>query len=331
MSIVERAAKRIGTGSTPDPKPSAEAEGTIANAPEAQRATVEPRELSAVERVLATNSRHPGAVRVENMVSGGDRFAATMQPPVTQPGISPNVQNRTLELQLRWLRQNNMITPDTDRTPIAESFRRIKRHILANAAKSTADAPSNLVMITSAMPGEGKTFCAVNLAISIAMEMDRTVLLVDADTVRPSVLRALGLTAELPGLMDVLGDPSIDVTDVMHATNIEKLSIMPAGTPHRHATEMLASEAMRAVVRDLAARYDERIVIFDSPPLLVSSEAAVLATHMSQIVVVVAAGQTTEAGLKDALKRVEGCGHVGLLLNKGRASSAGYYGYDGYG
>ena len=298
-------------------------------APDSVRASVEPREPPLIERAVVTNGAQPNVIRADNRRDGGDRLGARTQPG-SRTEAPPHRDPGVLDIQLRRLRQHNIITPDTDRTPIAESFRRIKRHFLANAAKPGNGAPCNLVMITSALPGEGKTFCAINLAISIALEMDRTVLLVDADTVRPSVLPALGLDAGLPGLMDLLGERSIDVADVMHSTSIEKLSILPAGTPHRHATEMLASETMHALIRELADRYDDRIVIFDSPPLLVSSEAAVLATHMSQIVMVVAAGETTESALKDALKRIEGCAAVGLLLNKGRASSAGYYGYDGY-
>ena len=330
MSIVERAANRLGTVPRPEPKPSVDGEGNSAAASESERATAQSREPDLIERAIGMNSRQPLAVPREVPVDRGDRHAAGTQ---TEPAnvVGARRKSRSLEIELKWLRQQNILTPDAERTPLAEGFRRIKRHILANVAKPKAGAVSNLVMVTSALPGEGKTFCAINLAISIAMELDRRVLLVDADMVRPNILPALGLNPGLPGLMDVLGDRSIDVADVLHGTNIEKLAILPAGTPHRHATEMLASETMRALIRELAERYDDRIVIFDSPPLLVSSEAAVLATHMSQIVVVVAAGQTTEAALKDALKRVEGCGLVGLLLNKGRHSGAGYYGYDGYG
>ena len=330
MSIVERAAKRIGTAPKPDPKPSVQDEAIGAHAADPVRAVAEAREPHAFERAIVTDSGQSRTVDGEYRADGAEGFAAGIHSG-PETAASSRMNGRILDIELKWLRQQHMITPDSDRTPIAEGFRRIKRHILANVAATKAGAAPNLVMITSALPGEGKTFCAINLAISIAMELDRTVLLVDADMVRPSVLPGLGLKAGLPGLMDVLNDSSIDLADVLHRTSIEKLSILPAGSPHRHATEMLASESMRTLIRELAERYDDRIVIFDSPPLLVSSEAAVLATHMSQIVLVVAAGETTEVALKDALKRVEGCGHVGLLLNKGRASRAGYYGYDGYG
>ena len=254
---------------------------------------------------------------------------------IAQPGMARVGKNpQVLKVDLERLRKQQMITPDVERTPMAECFRRIKRQILDNVANPAEDsegaAVSNLIMVTSALPGEGKTFCSVNLAISMAMELDRTVLLVDADVAKPTVLSTLGLENGLPGLMDVLAAGSLDLSDVLWKTNIGKLSILPAGTRHANATEMLASETMRALVQDMAKRYQDRIIIFDSPPLLVASEASVLATHMSQVLLVVAAWETTDAALKEALKRLESCEHVGMMLNKGRAPNSGY-GYGGHG
>ena len=222
-----------------------------------------------------------------------------------------------------------MITPDGERTPIAEGFRRIKRQILANVAHPKAGAPANLVLVTSALAGEGKTFCAINLAISIALEMDRTALLVDADVAKPSVPQALGLEAER-GLMDVLLDRRIDVAEVLCKIDIGRLTLLPAGTAHQHATELLASDAMRMLLREMAERYHDRIIIFDSPPLLAASEAGVLAGQMGQVVIVVEAGKTSETALKAALGRIESSNVTGLLLNKGDGSGRGYD-YGGYG
>lgn len=123
----------------------------------------------------------------------------------------------------------------------------------------------NLIMITSALPGEGKTFTAINLAISIAMELDNTVMLVDADVSRPSVLNMLGLQPA-PGLLDVVVKNSVDISGVLLRTNIEKLSILPSGTAQARATELLASDAMIRLLDDMSGRYSDRIIIFDSPP-----------------------------------------------------------------
>jgi exopolysaccharide/PEP-CTERM locus tyrosine autokinase len=236
---------------------------------------------------------------------------------------------QTLRVDLDRLRKQSIITPDGERTPIAEGFRRIKRQILVNVANPKSGAPVNLVLVTSARAGEGKTFCAINLAISIALEMDQTVLLVDADVAKPSIPEALGLDAD-KGLMDVLLDRRIDLAEVLWKTDIDKLTVLPAGTAHPHATELLASGAMRDLLREMATRYCDRIIIFDSPPLLAASEAGVLANQMGQIVMVVEAGKTTEAALKDALGRIESSNVAGLLLNKGQGPGLGYY-YGGYG
>jgi len=237
---------------------------------------------------------------------------------------------RTFKVDLNRLREQSMITPDGERTAVAESFRRIKRQILANVASPEAGAaPANLVMVTSALAGEGKTFCAINLATSIALEVDRTVLLVDADVAQPGVPRALGLQADR-GLMDVLLDRSIDLSDVLWKADFGRLTVLPVGGTHKHATELLASEAMRVLLRDMAERYHDRIIIFDSPPLLAASEAGALASQMGQIVVVVEAGKTSDAALKDALGRIDAGRVAGLLLNKVEGPSL-EYGYGGYG
>src|SRR5262249_9403301 len=204
-----------------------------------------------------------------------------------------------------------------------------KRHVLANIASAEPGTPANLVMVTSPLANEGKTFCAINLAISMAMEMERTVLLVDADVAKPSVPSVLGLKMD-KGLMDVLFKEGAALPDVLCKTNIDKLTLLPAGKGRHQATEMLASDAMGALLMEMSVRYSDRIIVFDSPPLLAASESSVLATRMGQIVMVVEAGKTTEAALKESLTRIESCRNVGLLLNKVESTGLGGYGY-GYG
>ena len=187
----------------------------------------------------------------------------------------------------------------------------------------------NLIMVTSAVPGEGKTFCAVNLALSIAMELDQTVLLVDADVARPSLPRVLGLPSGR-GLLDALGSGSFDLDDALIQTNVEKLTVLTSGTQHANATELLASDAMDRLLVEIASRYPERIVVFDSPPLLVTTEARVLATHMGQIVFVVQAESTPQSDVKRALATIDACPVKMILLNQARTAAQGAYGY-GYG
>lgn len=234
-----------------------------------------------------------------------------------------------VDINLARLHQMGMVTQDGGRTSAAEDFRIIKRPLLRNAQEAVAQGRKNgnLIVVTSALPGEGKTYCALNLAMSIAMEKDHTVLLVDADVARPSVLRVLGLPAA-PGLMDILLDDALGLPDVIMRTNIASLSLLPAGRNNKHATELLASQAMSALLADIATRYPERIVIFDSPPLLLTSEANVLAAQMGQVVLVVESETTTQRDLREALRRLENCPRVDLVCNKAHAfAGADYYGY----
>ena len=238
-------------------------------------------------------------------------------PPVAQPAVAPGP--RQVELDLERMRANGLVTAAGGRTQLLEDFRIIKRPLLerAFAARVPGERPANLVMITSARPGEGKTWCSINLAMSIAMELDHTVLLVEADVARPSVLKTLGLPPQR-GLMDVLLDTRLDVADVMLRTNVDTLSILPAGSSTPRATELLASSAMGSLLAEIATRYPDRVVIFDSPPLLATSEARALATYMGQIAVVVEAEKTTQHAVMEALARLEGCSNVNLIYNKSR-------------
>jgi exopolysaccharide/PEP-CTERM locus tyrosine autokinase len=182
-------------------------------------------------------------------------------------------------------------------------------------------------MVTSALPGEGKTFTAVNLAMSIAAEFNNTVLLIDGDVAHPTLPNLLGVPSE-PGLLDLLTRDGVDVSDALVRTNVDKLTVMPAGARQRRATELLASEQMATLLRELSSRYADRIIIFDSPPLLATTEARVLATHMGQIVMVVAADATSQNAVSHALQTVESCEIVMMVLNKASRTDVGtYYGY----
>jgi receptor protein-tyrosine kinase len=217
---------------------------------------------------------------------------------------------------------------------VGQEFRVIKRPLLTNAfGRGSAFPVANgrRVMVTSAFPGEGKSFCAINLAMSIASERDHQVLLVDADVARPSVPRELGIETGA-GLMDWLIDDTLDLASLVVQTSIDKLSLLPAGRRHDHATELIASQAMSRLLEELSTRFPDRIIIFDSPPLLVTTESRVLASYMGQIVMVVEAGRTPREAVKEAIATLDGAEVVGLLLNKSREARAGnQYGYQGYG
>lgn len=247
------------------------------------------------------------------------------------PAPKPVQVSKRVEIDLEALAIAGIVSPNAPRSRIADQYRVIKRPLIGNAMGkgATLIENGNLIMVTSSVPGEGKSFTAINLAISIAAELDNTVMLVDADVARPSVLRVLGLPPG-PGLLDLLVDGSADLSSMLLRTNIDKLSILPSGTPHERATEMLASDAMTRLLADMGKRYSDRIIIFDSPPLLLTTESRVLATHMGQIVMVIHAEKTLRSDVQDALASIEACPVKLMLLNQARTNSSGGYGY-GYG
>ncbi len=215
---------------------------------------------------------------------------------------------------------------------VDNAFRRIKRPILANAygKESALVENGNIVMICSSLPGEGKTFNAINLSMSIAIELDKTVLLVDADLPRRNTTSLFGLEDE-PGLTDVLVGEK-DLTDVIVSTDLQDFKILPAGTKHHHGTELLASDKMFNLIAELASRYQDRIIIFDTPPLLITSEAQVLAGLAGQVVLIVEADRTLKHDVEDAVEMLDSTKPIGLVLNKTQVSSGSdYYGDSAYG
>jgi protein-tyrosine kinase len=318
MSLIEQAAKRLE-------------ELRRAGAQLHEGASVAPHSAGAPEPG-AGNVPTPEAVvhalgaRAVETAGSPPRGPNTVAAPATQRVGGPV---RFVDIDIERLKQRGFVTPDAPKSQIADEFRVIKRPVIRNArAKSpTSIRDRNLVMVTSAVPGEGKTFTAVNLAISVAMEFDNTVLLVDGDVAHPSLPDLLGVPAS-PGLLDLLTGGSIDVADALVKTNIEKFTILPAGSPHRRATELLASEQMVSLLRELGSRYPDRIIIFDSPPLLATTEARVLATHMGQVIMVVGANSTTRHAVSQALATIENCDIVLMMLNKASKTDVGdYYGY----
>ena len=242
-----------------------------------------------------------------------------------------NPISKKINIDLAALAAAGYVTPNSPRTTATDQFRVIKRPLLENATGKGASAilNGNVIMVTSSLPGDGKSFAAINLAMSLAMELNHTVLLVDADVARPSIMKKLGLQSA-PGLLDLLLDEKIELSDVLLKTNVPKLTILPTGVPHPRATELLASEAMTSLLKDLARRYSDRIIIFDSPPLLLTTEARVLASHMGQIVMIVQAEKTLQSQVQHALSTIENCPVKLIVLNQARTRGLGAYGY-GYG
>ncbi len=315
MSLIERAIDKL-SGTDPKDRPNV-AVPEIKTAAQTATAPVAMPNANAIDAAVAKHNAQLGNSEITRDAS---------------PSQRSNQSREAVRIHLEGMRLKGLLTPDAKQTATAEEFRVIKRPLLANAfGRGTAPVKNGKrIMVTSAFPGEGKSFCAINLAMSIAAERDNRVLLIDADVARPSIPRELGISAEV-GLMDWLIDGKLDISDLVLDTNVDKLTILPAGRRHQQATELLASGSMSRLLEQISSRFPDRVCIFDSPPLLVTTEARVLASYMGQIVMVVEAGRTPRDQVTDALQTIAACDVVGLVLNKAKKiETNGYYGY-GYG
>ncbi|MFC3120843.1 XrtA-associated tyrosine autokinase [Agaribacter flavus] len=238
------------------------------------------------------------------------------------------------DIDLARLDELGFVTTSDNRRRINEEYREIKRKLILNAfgPLSSTLNNSNIIMVTSARPSEGKTFTAVNLALSIAAEQDKTVLLVDADVLKPNVLRTLNLKPQ-KGLMDYLLSESEPLSQFIYKTNVDKLRVIPAGSSHHLSTELLASSIMQETVNEFSTRYPDRIVIIDTPPIIGINESAVLASFAGQAVVVVEEGTSKLRDIQTSVERLNQDMAVGFVVNKSIniSESGGYYGYYYYG
>ncbi|GGW62547.1 XrtA-associated tyrosine autokinase [Alishewanella tabrizica] len=235
------------------------------------------------------------------------------------------------QIDLQSLEQQGFVSLSTQRRLINEEYRVIKRKLINNAFGPLASTlkHANLIMVSSSRPGEGKTFSSINLALSIALEQDKTVLLVDADVLRPKVSKTLGVKHEV-GLTDYLLSSDISVADIMLNTNVPRLKLITAGTPHHLSTELLASDRMLRLAAEFANRYADRIVIVDAPPLLGVNETSVLAAMCGQAVLVVEENKTRLAEIEQCVTLLPTEMAVGFLINKAHRNQGKGYGYGYY-
>ena len=230
------------------------------------------------------------------------------------------------------LRTAGFLAPEDQQQYIGDQYRLIKRPLLDNAIGHSTGGEThgeNLIMIASALPGDGKTFTCINLALSMAIEKDTTVVLVDADVAKPHVSKLFGIDTQ-PGLIDLLENEQLEVRDVLLRTDVPGLRVLSAGQRSEYATELLASRRMARFVSEMSRRYTDCAVIFDSPPLLATSEAPVLASLMGQIALVVCAGKTPHQAVTDAIYTIDESKALNLILNQVSPGSFANSGYGGY-
>ena len=217
------------------------------------------------------------------------------------------------------------------RTRISEEFRLVQRQIIGSAfGPGSEPGFSNLLLVTSARPGEGKSFMAANLAGSIARQGDHNVLLVDADSKHDSICNALGL-AQSRGLLDLAADPQLDPTPLIVKTPIERLSILPVGRERERSAELFSGNDMTRLIQSLGRRYADRLLILDAPPCLSTSDPAVLAPVVGQILFVVEAERTQRDEVEASLDLIQACPTITMVLNKQQTSSRYTFGaYSSY-
>jgi protein-tyrosine kinase len=280
-------------------------------------------------RSSATARAHPTAARPEP-VGSVEVTAEVSAHKLPAEGL---VSSRFVSIDRMRLRAAGFVPDETQERRFADQYRRIKRPILMQVQTLTAarSRGARLVLMASALPGDGKTFTSINLALSMARERDVSILVVDADVAKPHISRIFGVDRE-SGLLDALADHSLDVDSLVLPTDVEGLSLLPAGRQNDSATELLASARMDQVIDRLTSCDPRRIVLLDSPPLLLSSESRALVQIAGQVVLVVRAGGTPRRAVQEAIAYVGEDKPLGLVLNQSQmALSEGYYGYGSYG
>lgn len=248
------------------------------------------------------------------------------------PTLEPVRPTRVVHIDRDALRHAELLPPASQERQLAGEYRQIKRPLIANAlGRGVPKIPGgHRIMIASAMPGDGKTFTSINLALSFSLEKDLSVVLVDADVAKAHLSRTFGVHNEL-GLMDLLRDEHLDVESLILPTDVPGLSILPAGKAIDTANELLASARMEQIANNITVRYPNRIVLFDSPPLLITTEAMTLSSAVGQIVMVVRAGVTPQSAVLDAIELLGEGKSIGLVLNQtDEQVRPGYY-YQYYG
>ena len=329
QSIIERLAERENEG----------AEGVV---------TEPPSELSALKNQIAEMSA-PGHKRsiIERLAereNEGAEGLITQQPSTLSPlknhiaASAPTTEqdpppaSKVAHIDLARLQEAGMVTSLGGRGRVLDEYRLIKRPIVRNAVSGTEfqEKRRNLVMVTSAQPGEGKTFTAICLAMSVVAEENAQVLLVDLDIHTQQLCKTLGIRSET-GLINLLHGTKPALSEVLVQTDVPRLTVLPAGSDHPLAHELLASPKMRSLMDDLSNRYRGGLVIFDTAPALISTDTSVLATNVGQVIMVVEANRTGRASVEEAVSLVDGCEQVSLVLNRVEASDlidqyGSYYG-----
>ena len=277
---------------------------------------------NSLEKLRRAAAKEPGAAAIPLPTP------VRPEPVVT---LEPRHVHKRIAVDFNALRTAYYLPEPGQERRFAEYCHRIKRPLVDRALGAGSAQDSRMILLSSALPGDGKTFIVLNLALSMARERDISVLLVDGDLPKAQLTRALNLRDQ-PGLLDALKDDRLDVESLVFDTDVPNLEILPAGSPSEGAAELIASARMRDIATRLITCNPRRLVLFDSPPLLISSEARALVPIPGQIVLVARAGHTPRRAIADAIAQVDKKKLQGLVLNDAYVGHEhGYYEYGAYG
>ena len=289
--------------------------------------------MSLVEQAIARmrNQANAAAAKAAEAASTSNAPAAPAAPIIGRVAATSKPAAR-ITVDKTALRANGYLAEEGKEKQFADHFRRIKRPLIEKAMSNDAVGEPRVIMITSALPGEGKTFTSINLALSMALERDVSVLLVDCDVAKRHVGEILGLKDHV-GLLDALVDESLDVESLVVETNLPGFSILPAGGRVETTAELLSSKRMRQLMAGLCLHNPRRVVLLDSPPLLITNEGRALLKVAGQVVLVMRAGHTPRHAVQDAVALLGAQQAGGIVLNHagGRGTDGYYYGYGSYG
>jgi exopolysaccharide/PEP-CTERM locus tyrosine autokinase len=261
-----------------------------------------------------------------------DRRSATRPVPSLASRLDHAYGGTPIKLDLENMRRDGMLVQKDQQQRLTDQYRAIKRPILRNASVATDAAidRGNLIMVASAFAEEGKTFTAINLSLSIALEQDWSVVLVDGDTSKRHLTTLLGLE-NAPGLTELLRDPALTFESLVIPTDIPGLAILPAGKRDDRTSELFASARMTALCTDMCRADAHRAIVFDSTPLLMSTESPVLGTQVGQVVLVVRANRTPRKSVLQARDKLDAKRPINLVLNQADwgddIGGADYYSY----
>jgi protein-tyrosine kinase len=275
--------------------------------------------------------KHRKIARIEqNNANGTDQLDDSVVGPTASQRSS-----RIVTIDAGAMREAGLIAPEAETKLFEDEYRVIKRPILSNAFGRNSDTVERgyVVLVTSAIAGDGKTFTCINLALSLAREQDTSVLLIDADVPKPHISSLFDAQDEI-GLVDYLDGSTSDMADIELQTNVDGLTIVPAGKSGENSSELLSSDRMLKMLEDVHRRDPRRIILIDSSPLLLTSESRAIASVAGQVALVVRAGITPKGAVSDAIATLDTGKPTNLILNQVRFGSrssyySGYYG--GYG